>query len=759
MPTLSLFQTHDDPFTTPSPELEDLSYDSDYSDEEERSPSPPPFESRQWKECTPVPEDSEGEAAAELSFARRLSERIEEEKELDESSATVDHSLEFDSFELPDACRQRSDSWHEARIATYQLEDADEASLLSGTPSLVGGDESAFDHLASPRDSEDGYESPSTPNTSFPLSASFAGSNAWSPSSDREKEESAVDEILPFSTSTPPRNIPTFVEVIETAPTPPGPEQADPRFRRRSLMTSGLGIDYAGADEDEDQLSPLAPSTRSSSPLSHLYPGTSDEDLFLHRDEEVISRQEVVRVVEPSIRSYTSSVYPDAAHFDTYSRRPRVSRAPLQPLEGAEEVNSLPFPGVSPADLITTLLSYPHGANISTTHLGAAEDFPSPVPPPPSHVRPIASPSADYPSYFPSDLPSATAAPADHHRRRSAASPSPIPFSGLVPCSFPAHAGAPVLRAQASNSTLYTYDLAHLPAPHTPREQPYKVRTMSLLLPSAFLGGGKGTGLYGDVCGAIERKAPPVLRPATEKRRSLSLMSLSGLSRSGSKRRDLGEGVEAEQAHRRRRSLFGRSMFSGRSGAGETIPEEGAFDGGESDADPYSRPGTSFSRYLAAASPSRPHRIDEFAVHAPPPSGQSTVRQPRRRQHTAPQLSHGRPQSSLSDHNPSTSLPLSSSVAPPAPRIKRSASIRQSLTCWVSGSGQRVASSTAEVVVPPAKAETGEEETGVEARREEEKRRARKERRRSSLVMSLFGGSEVEPEPEELDQWVAVTVK
>ncbi|GAA5906612.1 hypothetical protein JCM6882_008074 [Rhodosporidiobolus microsporus] len=757
MASLPFPQTDDDPFATPPPE--DLSYDSAYSDDDRKSPSPPPFESRQWKECTPVLEDSEGEAAAELSFARivAVAGRIEEEDEPDESFATADHSLEFESFESPEACRRRSHSWHEMPAASSssltldvappapQFEDADESDSCSATPSLLDADEFAFD-MASPRDSEDSYEGPSTPNTSFPLSSSFAASSAWSPPA---REKLSVDPSLSFPTSTPPRNAPHFVEVIETAPTPPGPEQGDLRSRRRSLMTSGLGIDYDGEDDEDEAQSPIAPSSRSQSPLSHLYPGTSNEDLFLQRSEEDLSRQEVVRVVEPSLRSYTSSVYPDAAHFDTYSRRPRVSRAPLQPSEAEDEANTFPFPGVSPADLVSSLLSYPHGANSSTAHLPAApEEYPSPIPPPPTHVRPIASPSAspdlNFTSYFPTDIPTSTTTATD--RRRSA--PSPIPFSGLVPCAFPAAAGQPILRAQASNSTLYTYDLAHLPAPRTPRERPYKVRTLSLLLPTCFLGGGKGTGLYGDVCGAIERKAPLSSGAAAAsgeqpgaKRRSLSLMSLSGLSRSGSR-------------SSRRRSLFGRSMVSGRSAAGEVIEENPSLEDLETDADPYSRPATSFSRYAAAPAAASQHRIDEFAVFPPPPSGQSTVRQPRRRHHTAPQLGNGRPKSALSGL--STSLPPFAAPAPQpsAPTLKHSTSIRQSLTRWVSGNGRRVASSAAEVVVPPSR-----EEEEEEARRAEERRRARKERRRSSLVMSLFGGSEVDHEPEELDQWVAVMVK
>ncbi|KAK4055536.1 hypothetical protein OIV83_000082 [Microbotryomycetes sp. JL201] len=62
------------------------------------------------------------------------------------------------------------------------------------------------------------------------------------------------------------------------------------------------------------------------------------------------------------------------------------------------------------------------------------------------------------------------------------------------------------LRAQPSVATLFSWDLAHLPSPNSPREQPYKIGLMRLILPTIALGGGRGSGKYGDVYGPVERR-------------------------------------------------------------------------------------------------------------------------------------------------------------------------------------------------------------------------------------------------------------
>jgi hypothetical protein len=228
--------------------------------------------SHQWKECTPVLEDPLGEDAAERGFSL-LPCRIEEEEEdedaeeeLDESFATAaDSSLDSDVFASLDPIRQRSHTWHALDLAsssTFSLgldsnspptspqlvaqqleEDGDDTGSCSGTPSLLE-DRSAFD-AASPRESEDSYAGPATPNSSFPLSTPGNISSAWTPPSSPDKgKEKEVEPSYPFPTSTPPRPSPGVIEVVEIAPTPEKEASSEAeRSRRRSLMlTSGLGI-------------------------------------------------------------------------------------------------------------------------------------------------------------------------------------------------------------------------------------------------------------------------------------------------------------------------------------------------------------------------------------------------------------------------------------------------------------------------------------------------------------------------------------
>jgi len=64
------------------------------------------------------------------------------------------------------------------------------------------------------------------------------------------------------------------------------------------------------------------------------------------------------------------------------------------------------------------------------------------------------------------------------------------------------------LRNSESSSTLFSWDLAHLPAPGNPREEPFKVRRASVFLPTAFLGPTRFSGQFGDQYGPVERRVP-----------------------------------------------------------------------------------------------------------------------------------------------------------------------------------------------------------------------------------------------------------
>lgn len=83
------------------------------------------------------------------------------------------------------------------------------------------------------------------------------------------------------------------------------------------------------------------------------------------------------------------------------------------------------------------------------------------------------------------------------------ASPASYIPRSRAPSSF---APARSLRQQISVATLLTHDLSHLPAPNTPRERPYRVSLRDVLAPSFALGGGRGSGRFGDRWGPVERK-------------------------------------------------------------------------------------------------------------------------------------------------------------------------------------------------------------------------------------------------------------
>ncbi|GAA5971883.1 hypothetical protein JCM11641_001555 [Rhodosporidiobolus odoratus] len=768
----------DDPFAPSTPSRSDTQTptaaashaevaECDYDDDSPR----PAFESRQWKECTPVLEDPDGEDAAERSFSRLSPRDVEEEQEEgeeggnpDESFASALRSLDLDEFHSPEKCRRREHTWHALDLDLYsqsslslsttspqqeglsenQSRDGEEDSADVCTPSLSDDGTARFG-VASPRGSEDSYDSPSTPNTSIPLSSPGRELD-WSPHSARGVKETAQQLDLdpaPVPTSTPPRA--TFLEVIETCPTPGSTisvrDTGPPR--RRSLMTSGLGIAFS------ETPSPVREPSR---------PTTAQSDHTSTSQNSVRRPRERIQVVDPNFDSYSSSIYPDAAHWNTYTRRPRKPRPTI--FQG-DAPDALPFPHFSPQELVTSLLSYPGGpASGSTSHLPTPpSDDPAPsIPPPPQHLRPLhsphLSPSFPHSNFFPI---ASTAGP------RPSTSHFLRPFADLIPSS-PSHHDQPVLRGQTSNSTLFTYDLHHLPAPRTPREQPYKVRPLSLILPTSFLGGGKGTGMYGDLGGAVERKAPPLpaAMSTTErqgKRRSLSLMNLPGLSKNSSTSR--------------RRSLFGLSSL-----AGGCVGADGDISENPSREEVASHePGTSFSRASAVA---EVPRVDEFAVYYAGAAADTAT--------------GGRTKNRLRSHTPPPSRVLSASapVSPsaqdsPKVKLKRGADIRRSLSRFsmsrkgsfapepslatrITGQKRRGDQVDDGGAASPEVFEEDELDRRDRIAAEELRRKERTERRRSSLGLSSLSwftakeeqrgvDGQEEERREGLDQWIAVSVR
>ncbi|GAA5864222.1 hypothetical protein JCM1840_006706 [Sporobolomyces johnsonii] len=478
-----------------------------------------PFQARQWKACSPVLEDPEGEAAEGSGFLLRRPAQ-----NADDSLVDPDRSLSV--FGTPEKCS--SSPWHacpsrpehdspaniEPSAATSpDVEPVVEetSSVYSRTPSLIGEDDSAFEHQT-PRSSEDSQCGPTTPDTSLPLST-VEPHFPWhkgkreateveipSASSSPPARPHLVEvELAPPSTSTPPR--PQFVEVVETCPTPPSAPQVRAESRSRSLLKSGLGIDFAAAEEEAGDSEGEGDDTFLSSAHSRYVTSFgSTTDLITEQQPRASTDHGHERSPSDS-PSYDSQLCPDAAHFDTYTRRPRSAFSP--PL-APDSPEALPFPTLSATDLVSSLLSShpPHSLRPSSPSSSPLLSHLRPIPPPPQ-TRPRSPPSSSY----------------SRGGSRSA-SPSPSP---IVP-----------LRAQPSTSTLYSYDLAHLPAPHTPRERPYRVRAWSVLMPTALLGGGRGSGQFGDVWGAVERKgeAGGAAAPAAvaTRRRSRSSWGLSGLS-------------------------------------------------------------------------------------------------------------------------------------------------------------------------------------------------------------------------------------
>lgn len=182
-------------------------------------------------------------------------------------------------------------------------------------------------------------------------------------------------------------------------------------------------------------------------------------------------------------------------------------------------------------------------------------------PPPLSRVPTFHRPHPRHSSYRSHPLP-------DHphhtsHPHSLPAPPLPLPPPSATPCR---------LSTSASSTTLFSYDLAHLPAPSNPREKPYKVSPLALLLPTIFLGGGRYSGKYGDTHGAIERRS----EEPTVRRRSSGM----GIVREGDGDEEGDElAGKLARAFRRRSATVRRSLGSWR-GRSSVFGEEDEQGGG-----------------------------------------------------------------------------------------------------------------------------------------------------------------------------------
>ncbi|KWU47459.1 hypothetical protein RHOSPDRAFT_23980 [Rhodotorula sp. JG-1b] len=279
-------------------------------------------------------------------------------------------------------------------------------------------------------------------------------------------------------TTTPPRPPQQPPTVVETCPTPPSSSSAAPtpsrRARRRPLLDAHVDGRIVG---DEAVL----PSSSSSSlPLEIRTPGLFETAEQVNPTTMAAANADVARKGSLDLPNGWRQTDP------TFARLPR--RTPRHSTDTT--TSTPPLPDLNPANLISALLA---------------------------QSLPVSGPRRNS-----GDLPrsAATSLRSERHQteksrslRSGRATPvstgaglSPPPLENRSRPVSPRSPPPPPLRPQPSTTTLFSWDLAHLPAPDAPREKPYRVSWKSVLLPTRYLGGGRGSGRYGDQWGPVERK-------------------------------------------------------------------------------------------------------------------------------------------------------------------------------------------------------------------------------------------------------------
>jgi len=366
---------------------------------------------------------------------------------------------------------------------------------------------------------EGGGGATTTPNTSFPSTPGGGDSR------DCEDERSewlsstpSKPDLLSLQQFTPPKLPPRFVEVVETCPTPEqqqleqqssgqdqgeefvdtsptrnryGRDREEEARRRRSLLRSSeLGgpsyyegdlaavrAELRGLDIEEDE-------ERAARRYSYISPTTSHLDLH---------------------RSYAPSLVQGTGPDSTPST-PRRRRSPRSRQTTTESTRSDLFPTISATELVVASL-------LSSRSLATSPTTSQPL------LEQQAQRYSPYSNYFdPSQpIPRRSPSPLKHTRPLSQSlSHSQQHYSQGHTPTLPQ-----TLLPKSSSATLFTYDLSHLPAPSTPLEKPYRVSFLDVLKPSGYLGGGRGSGKFGDRSGAVERKNEMIDSSNKSRRRSL----------------------------------------------------------------------------------------------------------------------------------------------------------------------------------------------------------------------------------------------
>ncbi|GAA5983878.1 hypothetical protein JCM5350_007584 [Sporobolomyces pararoseus] len=389
-------------------------------------------------------------------------------------------------------------------------------------------------------------EGVSTPDTSFPstpgidddeksLYRSLASSTPLKGNL-RQQEQDLVNFNF-----TPPKPPPRFLEVVETCPTPEHQHQHQHQGSEQVTAVAVNSGEEQGREEDQEvqtiESSPLtkrrdpSESTRrrsllKSSTLESYAPYYHEEgEQEVAKSWKYVSPTnsilELNRSRTPSLiglgpqqqeqKTQIDSSTPTTPRKDRH-RRCEHSRESTSGSTGRTDL----FPTISATELVVASLLSSESI-VSTVRQQQQVGDPrryssnssycfdptnSPPPPPPlTRTRPLSQPF--------------------HHHRSNRYSPN---SQSQFQSHSHSHSHSPLLLPKASSTTLYTYDLSHLPAPQTPLEKPYRVDWKDLLKPSTCLGGGKGSGKFGDRYGAVERKNQALSSSSSRDRRRSSLL-------------------------------------------------------------------------------------------------------------------------------------------------------------------------------------------------------------------------------------------
>ncbi|GAA5962553.1 hypothetical protein JCM3765_003726 [Sporobolomyces pararoseus] len=361
-----------------------------------------------------------------------------------------------------------------------------------------------------------------TPDTSFPSTpglddpqAQTSASIHWLSSTPSKGNDLRDLTNLNFTPPKPPK----FLEVVETCPTPEHYQYSEQVIPKASRKTVEQG------DEEEEMI--VHSSSSSSSPLERnpseatrrrSLLKSSTLNSYAHYYPEEDEGEQGQRQVEPSWRyvsptnstlelnrSYTPSLIgggglgtqPNSTPSTPRRNRRREGRSRESTSGSTQSCRPVSprtdlFPSISATELVVaSLLSSASIASSSAVrqqgvHRYSSNSYhydlsssspplpPSSSPPPLLYTRPLSQSFNNSSSYS-----------NRHH-------PSSCQPHNLLP--------------KASSTTLFSYDLSHLPAPSTPLEKPFKVDWKDLIKPSQYLGGGKGSGKFGDRFGAVERR-------------------------------------------------------------------------------------------------------------------------------------------------------------------------------------------------------------------------------------------------------------